>query len=410
MVAEPLIWDWNAPAAGEPRFPQGFRIVDETLRDGIQCPSVRNPTADEKVELMVLADAAGVDVVDIGLPGAGADAVDDAARLAREIVDRRLRVLPNCAGRTHPADVMAVAEVSQRAGIPVEMCAFMGSSPIRQLVERWDIGQMVARVVTTGELCRREGLPFTFVTEDTTRAAPETLRDLYRAAIDHGATRLILCDTVGHATPDGVRRLLAFVREVIERTGAEVGIDWHGHNDRGLSLTLALTALEMGANGVHGTCLGVGERVGNTPLDQLLVNLSLLGAFRGDLQALGRYVDAGSRTLGIPIPPGYPVFGDDAFRTATGVHAAAIAKALEAGRADLADRVYSSVSAASVGRAQRIEVGFYSGRANVRQWLQSRGLEPTDARVDAVLRVAKSRRELLTESEIREILAGLDAV
>jgi len=404
-----IIYDWNEIKRHGPVISHAFRLVDETLRDGIQSPSVTNPRIDQKLELLHCMEAVGIEVADIGLPGAGALAVADVTRLAEEIRDQRMKILPNCAARTHSADIQAVIDISQKTGVEIEVCAFLGGSPVRQLVEGWDVAHMTKLVVDATDLAVKNGMPLSFVTEDTIRSHPNTLRELFKAAIDHGATRLILCDTVGHATPDGLYNLLDFTRKVIDETGAQVAIDWHGHNDRGLSLTLCLSALEFGVDRVHGTCLGVGERVGNASIDMTLLNLKLLGIVDRDLRALRTYVDKVSLYYGVPIPYNYPAFGRDAFRTATGVHAAAIAKALLAGRRDLADRVYSSVPANEIGCKQLIEVGFYSGKANVQVWLMDHGLEVNDANVQAILARAKTCDATLTDAQILQALdaAGL---
>ena len=404
-----LIYDWNEVKRHAPPIHHKFKLVDETLRDGIQSPSITNPSIGAKLEILHCMEALGIECADVGLPGAGAQAVSDVTRLCEEIRDQKMKLLPNCAARTHQADVQAVVDISQKVGMPIEVCGFLGSSPVRQLVENWDIAHMTKLVTDSADLAVQNGCPFSFVTEDTVRSHPDTLRTLFKAAIDHGATRLILCDTVGHATPDGLLNLLEFTRKVIDETGVHVELDWHGHNDRGLSLPLSLFALEYGIDRVHGTCLGVGERVGNASIDQTLLNLKLLGVIDRDLRALKTYVDTVSKYYGVPIPYNYPAFGHDAFRTATGVHAAAIAKALMQGRRDLADRVYSSVAASEVGCRQLVEIGFYSGKANVQVWLIEHDLEVTEARVQAILSRAKLGDATLTDAEILRTLdqAGL---
>ncbi len=405
MRRDEYIFDWNEARRDAPPFARGFALVDETLRDGIQSPSVRNPGLADKLELLHCMEALRIEVANVGLPGAGAAAVADVRRLCEEIRDARLAIRPACAARTTAGDVLAVADIAQRTGVEIECCAFIGSSPVRQLVERWELDRMVRLVTAAMDLAVGAGLPATFVTEDTIRSDPETLRLLWTAAIEHGARRLVLTDTVGHATPDGLGNLVAFAREVIAETGETIGLDWHGHNDRGLALSVALWALERGVERVHGTCLGVGERVGNAPIDLVLLNLSLLGALDRDLCSLRRYVERVSACYGVPVPHNYPAFGHDAFRTATGVHAAAIAKAMQLGRVDLADRVYSSVPAHYLGCEQHIEVGFYSGRANVVRWLEERGLAVTEGRVLRMLERAKQARATLTEGELLEALA-----
>ncbi|MBI3930297.1 MAG: 2-isopropylmalate synthase [Armatimonadetes bacterium] len=403
-MTESLLYDWNLV---EPRRrrEQPFRLLDETLRDGIQSPSVRNPAIEDKLELLHLMDRCGIEDVDVGLPGAGEQAVADVTRLVQEIKDAGLAIRPNCAARTHEHDVGAVIDISQKTGYPVEVCTFIGCSPVRQLVEGWDLDRMEGLVARAVDLAVRGNLPATFVTEDTIRSDPRHLDRLFRTAIDHGATRLVLTDTVGHATPDGLINLVRFTRSLLRSMGAQhVQLDWHGHNDRGLSLSLCLTAIEEGVERIHGCCLGIGERVGNASIDLLLVNLKLLGWMERDLRPLVQYVEKVSRSYGVPVPNNYPVFGSDAFRTATGVHAAAIAKALRSGRRDLADRVYSSVPAGEFGRRQRVEIGYYSGRANVTFWLEEHGLAATEERISALWDLAKSSAKTLSEDEIEGCL------
>jgi 2-isopropylmalate synthase len=339
------------------------------------------------------------------LPGAGPRAFEDVLTLCKEIADNALDIVPTCAGRTMVGDIAPMAEISQKAGLPVEVMTFIGSSPIRQLAEDWSPEMIIGRAVEAIDFAVKEGMPVTFVTEDTTRSEPALLTDLFRAAIDHGATRLCLCDTVGHATPDGVHNLIQFTRHVIEGSGAKVKIDWHGHNDRGLSLCNSIFALEYGADRVHGTILGIGERVGNAPLDQILINLKLLGELGDqDLTKLSALCQKVSKATRFPIPINYPVVGEDAFRTATGVHAAAIIKAKEKGDSFLADRVYSGVPAGMVGREQEICIGPMSGISNVSFWLRQRGHEVDPRLVEAILKVAKQSDHNLTDDEVKAVV------
>ena len=403
---EMLIYDWNEVERNGPVFGQRqFELHDETLRDGIQNPSVRDPGIGDKIEILHLLDELGVYSTDVGLPGAGTRAFEDVLRLCREIANHRLAIRPTCAGRTITSDIRPMVEVSQKAGIPVEVMTFIGSSPIRQLAEDWSSELIIERAVGAIDFAVGEGLPVTFVTEDTTRSHPRLLTDLFRAAIDHGATRLCLCDTVGHATPDGVRNLLRFTRHVVEASGAAIKLDWHGHNDRGLGLANSIFALESGADRVHGCVLGVGERVGNAPLDLLLLNLKLLGELGDqDLSQLTALAKRVSKAIAFPIPINYPVVGEDAFRTATGVHAAAIIKAKEKHDDWLADRVYSGVAAGMFGRTQEICIGPMSGVSNVSYWLKARGISEESGLIDAILKVAKLSDHLLTDEEILAVI------
>jgi 2-isopropylmalate synthase len=401
-----LIHDWNAPAAEGPVRP--VALHDETLRDGVQNPSVVDPPIADKLEVIHLLDAVGVDSADLGLPAAGPRAFDDVLRLCGEVAEQGLRLRPTCAGRTLVADLRPIVEVSQRAGIAVEAMTFIGSSPIRQLVERWSMDDVRRRTAEAVGFAVRHGLPTTYVTEDTTRSRPEVLAELFRTAIGEGASRICLCDTVGHATPEGVRRLVAFARRIIEESGAEVAVDWHGHNDRGLALANALVAMDAGADRLHGCVLGIGERVGNAPLDQLVINLALMGRLAhggADLSKLAPLCRKVSAATQWPIPDNYPVMGADAYRTATGIHAAAIMKARAAGDTRLADRVYSAVPASVFGRSQEICVGPLSGTSNVIHWLRSRGYGDDAELVARILSHAKAHDRLLTDMELHHLVA-----
>jgi 2-isopropylmalate synthase len=400
-----LLYDWNELRDSARTGRRRALILDETLRDGLQSPSVRNPSLDHKLEALHRIASLGIGAANLGLPSVSERARRDCERLLSEIAKAKLPIVPVCAGRTLSSDVVPIVELSQKSGLAIEVSIFVGASAIRALAEGWEPELIRARSAEAVELAVRAGLAVTFVTEDTTRSHPDSLSELFKLAVDRGASRLCLCDTVGHATPDGVERLVAYSLEVIRGTGATVELDWHGHNDRGLALANALAAFDAGATRLHATALGVGERVGNTPMELLLLNLKLLGAFEGDLASLAGYCAHMARGLGLEIPPNHPLVGSDAFRTATGVHAAAIVKALGEGEW-LAERVYSVVPASAFGRVQEICVGHMSGASNVAHWLRTRDIEPSDALVQAILARAKQADRVLTEEELMSLVAS----
>lgn len=385
-------------------------LNDESLRDGLQSPSVRDPSIQEKIEILHLMENLGITSLDLGLPGAGPRAVEHVEALAREMVKHRLQIRANCAARTHERDIKPIAEIVQRTGLPIEAATFIGSSPIRRFTEGWSKDFLLQTTEKAIKYAVSLGLQVMYVTEDTTRCDPETVKRLYTTAINCGARAIVICDTAGHATPMGTFALVRFVlEEVVKPSGEKIRVDWHGHCDRGLAVANAIAALVAGAVCVHATALGIGERVGNTQMDQMVVNLKLMGIAPWadqDVTKLKEYCYAVSRATGVPIPVNYPVLGEDAFRTATGVHAAAVIKAFKKNDVELANSVYSGVPSHVFGLEQVIDIGPMSGKSNVIFWLESRGLATDDSLVNRILQKAKASDHTLSEAEILECLAA----
>lgn len=404
MEDKDFIFDWNTHGT-PPQRTRPVLLDDETLRDGLQSPSVNNPPIDKKIEILRLMERMGVQKVDLGLPGGGPHHREHIDALLNAIVTEKMRIRPGCAVRTVVSDIEPVVDLMQKHGIAIQASAFLGTSPIRQFVEGWDLDHLVATMEKAVQFAVSHKIPVMFVTEDTTRSAPRDIEVIYTRAIELGARAICVADTVGHATPHGVRELLAHVRRVVDATGVpDVEVNWHGHSDRGLAVANCLAAIEGGADCVHGTALGIGERAGNAAMDQLLVNLKLLGIHTHDVSALPEYCRLVSEATGVPIPRNYPVVGADAFETATGVHAAAVIKAFKKGDRWLADRIYSGVSAADFGLEQIIRVGPMSGRSNVIHWLNRRGIEASDELVTRIFERAKNATHILEDREIQAIV------
>ena len=402
-MRDDLIYDWNRidMRSAPPHRPE---FDDETLRDGLQSPSVKNPTLTQKIKIIELIQRLGIDSVNLGLPGAGPVALEHVIALAKEIVRGGNRITANCAARTVKADIEPIAEAQEQSGLRIETAVFLGSSQIRQVVENWDLDFLLKTTETAVRYARDLDLDVMYVTEDTTRTHPDVVAKLYRCAVENGARRIVIADTVGHATPNGARAIVRHVKKVIEETGEDVQIDWHGHRDRGMDIANAVAAYEAGAHRIHATAFGIGERCGNCPMDTLLVNLKLLGYIDNDLTSLGEYCRAVSEATGVPIPRNYPVVGQDAFETATGVHAAAVVKALRMNDSWLANRIYSSVPADEVGASQVIRIGPMSGRSNVLFWLATHNIEAEDEVVDRIFRAAKRSDHVLRDEEVLAIV------
>jgi 2-isopropylmalate synthase len=398
-----LIHDWNGPSA-QPGSRKPVVLFDETLRDGIQSPSVVDPPLKDKLEILDLMSSLHIESADIGLPGASQRNFDDVLAMTRHISQNQLGIQVGCAARTVIRDIAPVAEIQQRSGVPIELYAFIGSSPIRQLAEDWNVEHLLTTSTKAIDFAVKEGLRVCFVTEDTTRSAPATLDRMFRAAVEHGAAALVLCDTVGWATPEGVVRLIGWTHALLTSIGSHVRVEWHGHNDRGLAVPNSLAAIAAGADRVHGCAMGMGERVGNAAIDQILLNLKIEGRIDWDLHNLVRYVHKAASACHFPIPRNYPLSGEDAFRTATGVHASAIIKAEAKGDRWLADRVYSGVPAGLFGREQVIDIGPMSGLSNVNHWLRRHGIESTEDVVRAVLEAAKESNRTLTDDEVFAVI------
>ncbi|MEC8353278.1 MAG: LeuA family protein [Candidatus Thermoplasmatota archaeon] len=408
MDSSKLIYDWNVidyeinrnPA----NHPHGVWFDDETLRDGLQSPSARNPTINEKTELLSYMERLGIQKVDLGLPGAGPFHREHINAMLSHIIENDYQIRPGAAVRTLMQDIEPLVEMQQQHGIQIQASAFLGTSPIRQYTEGWTMEKLISTMEKAVSYAVENDVPVMFVTEDTTRSNPEDVKAIYQRAMELGVRRLCVCDTCGHVTPNGVKKLLNFIDEEVIKDGgyhrSEIEVNWHGHQDRGLGVANNIAAVEAGADVVHGTALGVGERAGNAPLDQTLVNLKLMGVIDNDLTLLDEYMRVANKYIEVPLPRNYPVFGEDAFETGTGVHASAVIKAMRKGDDWLADRVYSGVPAGDFGLKQVIRIGHMAGRSNIIWWLEQNGYETSDELVSHLFDVAKSQRRNMLDSEV----------
>ncbi|MEZ7994012.1 MAG: LeuA family protein [Candidatus Poseidoniaceae archaeon] len=410
MDERALIFDWNKVdydiSRDSNNHPHGIWFDDETLRDGLQSPSARNPTISQKIELLTYMEKLGIQKVDLGLPGAGPFHIEHIDAMLSHIDENNFSIRPGAAVRTLMNDIQPLVDLQQKHGIEIQASAFLGTSPIRQFTEGWTIDKLLSTMEKAVSFAVENDVPVMFVTEDTTRSKPEDVKMIYQRAMELGVRRLCVCDTCGHVTPNGVKKLLNFIdEEVIKDSGymrSEIEVNWHGHQDRGLGVANNIAAVEAGADVIHGTALGVGERAGNAPLDQTLVNLKLMGAIDNDLTLLNEYVKKANEYIEVPLPHNYPVFGRDAFETGTGVHASAVIKAMKKGDQWLADRVYSGVPAADFGLKQVIRIGHMAGRSNIIWWLEQNGMEVSDELVAHLFEIAKSQRRNMTDEEVHQ--------
>ena len=401
--ASEFIHDWNNIGGPVHRL---VEIDDETLRDGLQSPSVTHPDVETKRQCLRYMASLGIQRVDVGLPMSSQ--VADIEKLLETIAEEHLPMLPGLAVRTVVGDLETVLRLRDKfPGLNIRANAFLRGSRIGIWAEGWDWAEVLDKARGAVAWATERGVPVMFVTEDTTRSMPQDVKEVYLAAVQAGAAEICVADTVGHALPEGTVALLGYVRKLLDDAGyGKVKINWHGHSDRGFGLANAIAAIDAGADVVHGTILGIGERTGNTPLDQLLVNLKLTGRWKAPLTDLSAYVKTISQSTATPVPAGYPVFGRDAFRTATGVHAAAVVKAAKLGAPDIADLVYSAVPAALVGRRQEVEIGPLSGRWCCVAWLEAHNLPVEEPVIARMLAAATKANRVLSESEVKAAVAA----
>ena len=417
MNEKDLIFDWNVVDYDFSRdannHPHEVWFDDETLRDGLQSPSARNPTIAEKIELLSYMERLGMQKVDLGLPGAGPFHLEHIEALLAHIKDNDYSIRPGCAVRTLMGDIEPLVDLQAKYEMEIQASAFLGTSPIRQYAEGWTMEKLLSTMETAVSYAVDNDVPVMFVTEDTTRSKPEDIKKIYHRAMELGVRRLCICDTCGHVTPNGVKKLLSFIDEEVIKDGGyqrrDIEVNWHGHQDRGLGVANNIAAVEAGADVIHGTALGIGERAGNAPLDQTLVNFSLMGIINNDLTLLDEYMKKANQYIEVPLPRNYPVFGKDAFETGTGVHASAVIKAMKKGDHWLADRVYSGVPAGEFGLQQKIRIGHMAGRSNIIWWLENRGIEASDELVSHIFDVAKSQRRLMEDSEIEAVITAFSS-
>lgn len=396
-----LIFDWNNDTQSAEK--KRIELNDETLRDGLQATYVRHPSLKEKIALLGLMERVGIESANIGFPISGQEQKKDITGLIEYAQAKKFKIRLGCGARILIKDVEAIVDVVEKTGMIVEVGLFVGSSRIRYLVEKWDLRQMGKQVEQSISFAVKKGLPVMFVTEDTTRARPRTLSYLYQVAINSGATRICICDTVGHATPWSTEKLIHFIRSKIIGANKKIKIDWHGHNDKGLAIANCLAAAKAGVDRIQASALGVGERAGNACLVQVVVNLQNSGFLNKNLKYLEKYSRKAAKVLRVKIPPNYPFIGKDIFKTATGVHAAAIKKAWVLNKPSLAGMVYSAVDPVLLGKKPEILIGPMSGKANVEWTLEELNIKVNPDLIEALLDRAKTKRKILSKAEIIKV-------
>jgi 2-isopropylmalate synthase len=366
-MSESLIHKWNPDTEILKRLYQEALVVDETLRDGLQGYLNRQPSIEEKIQFLEMMHSLGITDLALGFPAGNPGDMPD---LARHIIQRKFQFNPYALARIVESDIDAIDEIAQETGLSIAVMLFVGSSPIRAFVEGWDFKEKGLQVEKMIKYAHSKSLEVIFATEDTTQSQHETIERLYKTALDQGVKRLLIADTVGAAEPNDVRVIINYFKNEIMNGFSGIELDWHGHNDLGLAVANSLQAIQSGVKRVHGTVRGIGERAGNAALEQLIYNMYKHGNNRYNLQELRTYdrLVSDSTSEG-DLSPRQPIVGDKIFTTRSGIHTSAILAALELGGPELADLIYSSVSAGALGREQEFELNEYSGSAGVKHEL-----------------------------------------
>jgi len=348
-------------------------ILDTTLREGEQAPLVHFTEA-QALQLAQRIDESGVDFIEIS-PIVGRKQ----SGIARALLASGLDATVVLHGRARKEDIDTLLSFD-----PSFIAIYLSTSDIH-LASKLRIGreEAQARAVEAVEYAKSHGVRLRFTCEDASRTEREYLLGMVRAVTEAGADRISITDTVGMMTPAAMYSL---VKEV--RAATSAGIDLHCHNDLGLALANALAGVEAGADCIHASVNGAGERAGIPKIAEVAMSLQVLYGQRKDIsvEKLASLSEIFSKLSGLPTDPFSPVVGENVFRHKGGTHLAAV---LREGRA------YEAFSPESVGRKRRIVVGGYSGRNVLRYLSDSLGMKMTDAQVEKSLaRLKEKERDL----------------
>ncbi|MDE7432358.1 MAG: LeuA family protein [Lachnospiraceae bacterium] len=396
------IYEWNDDCF----FDRRIKVHDETLREGIQNLGT-DITLKEKKAYIDSISRLPVASICLGYPASSKKIYDEIDLLIPYIQAKKSNISISCAARTTIGDIEPIARLSQKYGCNIKVNAFIGTSQIRQYIEQWDIRHICSLVREAVNYANLNGIETCIITEDSTRTSPEILKTVYLTAIESGCKNICFCDTVGYADCTGIKKLFKFVHKEIIKNNDQILIEWHGHNDRGMALENALIAALIGANMIHTTSFGIGERCGNTPLELFLLNLAVMGDIRmsDSLKMITDHCRKISELFNWQIPNNYPVWGENSFSTVSGIHAAAIYKALDM-EGNLGEKVYSFIEPSILGRHQEIKINYMSGKSNILYWMKKNMIKPDDKLVEDILKKAKTSTTPLSDETIWAIING----
>ncbi len=390
---------------------QKYAIDDETLRDGVQAPYVLQPTIEQALTIFEFSRKLGVQKADIGFAASSPTTFNRIKEVAKQNYGEGTPITISCAARTTIGDIDPIIKLSQEIGNPIEADTFIGTDPLRMKVEGWTPEFMANQVEQVTRYAIDHGVPTMLVTETSfagIQQIPNVVRDIYLAGLNAGAGRVCLCDTTGAHTFDEIIEGIHWMRNLLDTNGFHhVGIDFHGHDDLTNAVSNSVAAFMAGADRVHATILGIGERRGNTDLIPLLVQLDKKEMNSDhNLHILPEYAMYASSVLGVPISDTHPVIGPDARCMVSGVHATAALKGLEQGHKG----IYLPFDPDSLGikPSHTTKIGQMAGKGNVLLFALMEGLpRPTDLQIERVLNEAKGldQRGFLSPTEIKHLLS-----
>ncbi|MFX1279673.1 MAG: LeuA family protein [Promethearchaeota archaeon] len=385
-----LLIDYNEIALSNYDLPKSIEIWDETLRDGEQSPTVYL-TLDEKIHLAKLMDEIGVKLIAVGFPAVS----ESEKKIVKTIVNENINnstILGIARPRKDDIDACIDADLK-------EIVIFMPISPIFRKTLKQSEEQQLDQINSALHYAKDNGFKINWVSEDGTRCDFNHLKDVFNAAIEAGAERIVLGDTVGVLTPISTSYLIQRInKEVISPLKKQIPIGIHTHNDFGLAVANTITGVIEGCQYPH-TCInGYGERAGNAALEEVATILERLGIKTGiDLTRLPELSEVCEKYFCKPLSQYKPIVGDYAFSHESGLHIAAI----------LAHPLtYEPINPHMVGRRRKFYLGKFSGTKSVAYALQQKiKVLDLDIPVEIIRKIStevKRKHETTSKEELRK--------
>jgi len=379
LAEENLTRNYNIESGLGTSLPRKILFWDETLRDGEQTPGVYF-SPEEKLEIATLLSGMGIHIMDVGIPVVS----KEEARGVKLVANAGLEASILGACRAVRRDVEACIECDVD-----EVSIFIACSDLHLKYKlNMTREQVVEASVRECEYAKAHGVGVTFVTEDTFRADSEYVVQLYNAAIDAGATRVVFSDTVGYVTPSTMKWFLARIRQRLKPAQLSV----HCHDDFGLAVANSLAACEVGVEVPHTTVNGLGERAGNASFEELVMSLEVLYGYKTgiDLSRMAEVSRLVEKLSGVPVGVNKAIVGYNSFSHESGIHADGVIKMTA---------TYEPMQPEWVGRQRRFIFGKHTGSSAVEDKLRKHGVDATKEQVQTIVQMVKELAESRSKEE-----------